>query len=646
MTEPSAWHFTVLGYPVGLGAPEWLLLGLVAVAVGAVAAFAAFRRRARVRRLLGERLGDSLAPGVEVTRPVLRATSTGLSLLLFSLAMSQPQCGSRAELTKKRGIDVVVALDASKSMRARDVLPSRLDRAKLELSTLLDELKGDRVAIVAFAGDAFVQCPLTSDYAAAKLFLRAIDPDQMQEGGTNIGAALATAQKVLEGSDRGAKDRVVVLLSDGEDLSGEVGEATEALKTAGIKVFTIGIGSATGEPIPVLDKQGDRTGYMKDPATGQTVLSRLDEAGLESIAQATGGEYFHRPGGVAVPEVAARIDRLQKSELESRITVRYDERFQAFLLPGLVLLVLGMAAGSPWRRRGSGAALGVGLALLAAPAQALGPFEANPPGVERGMKAFDEGRFEDALREFTAAEHEAPGHPALEYNRGNALYRLGRYDGAREAYRRASEAAGPSLKERDLYNMGNALAQLGDTKAAIGAYRKALVLEPQDEEARHNLEVLLRKIPPPKSQSGDGGTDGGRPDGGPQDGGTDGGQGDGGQRGDGGQTGDGGTQHGDAGSRGGADAGQTDGGSRAAQKQSQGADQDGGVDAGQRPEMQDAGTPEQPELLRDGGVGRTGGFDRNEAERLLDAMRQNERNLQLWRFQQKKRQRKPDEKDW
>ena len=635
MTGETAWHFTILGYPVGLGAPEWLLLGLVAFAVGAIAAWAALRRRSAVRRLLGDRLGDSLAPGVETARPVVRATFTGISLLLFSIAMSQPQCGSRAELTKKRGIDVVVALDASKSMRARDVLPSRLERAKLELSTLLDELKGDRVAIVAFAGDAFVQCPLTSDYAAAKLFLRAIDPDQMQEGGTNIGAALMTAQKVLEGADRGAKDRVVVLLSDGEDLSGEVGEASEALKAAGIKVFTIGIGNAGGEPIPVFDKQGDRTGYMKDPSTGQTVLSRLDEASLEAIAQATGGEYFHRSGAVAVPEVAARIDRLQKSELESRITVRYDERFQYFLLPGLVLLLLGMLAGAPGRRRGGGAALGIGLVLLAAPARALGPFEANPPGVERGMKAYDEGRFADALREFTAAEQEAPGHPALEYNRGNALYRLGRYDEAREAYKRASEAAGPGLKERDLYNMGNALAQLGDTKAAIGAYRKALVLEPQDEQARHNLEVLLRKIPPPKSQqSSDGGTDAGRRDGGAQDGGSDGGQG------DGGQSGDGGTQRGDAGSQQGADGGQADGGSKGEQQQKQGAE-----DAGQRPDIPDAGTSE-PELLRDGGVGKTGGFDKNEAERLLDAMRQNERNLQLWRFQQKKRQRKPDEKDW
>jgi Ca-activated chloride channel family protein len=345
-----AWHFTVLGYPVGFGAPQWFPLLLVAAVVAAFGVAMALRRASRVWALLGERLGPSLAPGVSAGRPVFQALATGLGLGLFALALAQPQCGSRSELTKRRGIDVVVALDASKSMRARDVLPSRLDRAKLELSTLLDELKGDRVAIVAFAGDAFVQCPLTSDYAAAKLFLRAIDPEQMQEGGTNIGAALMLAQEVLEAADRGAKDKVVVLLSDGEDLSGEVSDAAESLRAAGIRVYTVGIGSESGEPIPVLDKRGDMAGYIRD-ASGKTVLSRLDQAGLEAIAQTTGGEYFHRPGAVAVPEVAARIDRLQKSELESRITVRYDERFQVFLLPGVLLLAAAMAIPTSARRR-------------------------------------------------------------------------------------------------------------------------------------------------------------------------------------------------------------------------------------------------------------------------------------------------------
>ena len=342
-------RFGFLNYPLGLAHPGYLLLGLLATGLGLWGLALALRRAARVESLLGARLAPTLAPGVSPVLSALKAALQAAGLGLFAVALAQPQCGSRTELAHRRGIDLVVAIDASKSMLARDVAPDRLDRAKLELNTLLDSLKGDRVGIVAFAGDAYVQSPLTSDYAAAKLFLRAVDPEQMQQGGTNIGAALQLAQSMLESADRGAKDRVVVLLSDGEDLSGEEMDAAEALHAAGIKVYAVGIGSEAGEPIPELGKGGEVLGYKKD-ASGNTVLTRLDRAGLEAVAQLTGGEFFYQPHGVAVQEVAARIDRLQKSEIESRLTVRWDERYQTFLAPGLALLVAGMLI--PRRRRG------------------------------------------------------------------------------------------------------------------------------------------------------------------------------------------------------------------------------------------------------------------------------------------------------
>jgi Ca-activated chloride channel family protein len=334
-------RFTVLGYQVGLAQPLFLGLCAVGLLVGVLALVVALRRRSRVRALLNERLVDRLAPGLSHWRPATQGGLYGLGLALFGLALAQPQCGTRSELTKRRGIDVVVALDASKSMLARDVQPSRLERAKLELTALLDELKGDRVGLVAFAGDAFVQSPLTSDYSAVKLFLRAVDPEQMPQGGSNIGAALTLAKQVLDNADRGSKERVVVLLSDGEDLTGDVDEAVSALKSAGVQVLTVGIGSEQGEPIPVFNRRGEFVDYKKD-AAGQTVLTRMDRAGLTAIAQATGGTFFHQPRGVAMAQVVERIDRMQKSELESRVTVRYDERFQLFAVPGLVLLVLGM----------------------------------------------------------------------------------------------------------------------------------------------------------------------------------------------------------------------------------------------------------------------------------------------------------------
>jgi Ca-activated chloride channel homolog len=345
----NPWRFKLLDYDIGFAQPLFLLSMAVGFLVGALALTQALRRRRRVHAAVSQRLAKVLAPGVSTVRPALQASLYTVGLALFGFCLAQPQCGERAELTKRRGIDVVVALDASKSMLARDVQPSRLDRARLELSTLLDELKGDRVAVVAFAGDAFIQCPLTSDYAAAKMFLRAINPDDMPQGGTNIGAALSLSKQVLENADRGAKDKVVVLISDGEDLDGDVEEGLAAMKEANAKVLAIGIGSEQGEPIPILNKAFEVTGYKKD-AQGNTVLTRLDRAGLQRIAEGTGGEFFYQPKSVAMAEVIARIDAMQKSELESRLTLRYSEGYQVFLALGLLALVAGMLV-RPSRRK-------------------------------------------------------------------------------------------------------------------------------------------------------------------------------------------------------------------------------------------------------------------------------------------------------
>ena len=285
--------------------------------------------------------------------------------------------------------------------------------------------------------------------------------------------------------------------------------------------------------------------------------------------------------------------------------------------------------------RGSSLAL---LTLLA-----MGPFEKNDPRVAQGMEAFDRGQYDDALKAFDEAGKEHPKSPVLEFDRGNALYKLGRMEDARNAYQHVTDLDRGELGAKDYYNLGNAWARLGKDKEAIAAFRKSLTLDPTDAQARHNLEVILRKVPPPKQQTPDGGTDGGsnRDGGHPDAGGADGGR-------DAGT--DGGTDGGRGADGGGGDAGQGDGGQgQGQQKPSDGGEgsssgrSDGGAsDGGQD---SDGGAIEEPKRPEPDGGASEGRLSKEEAERLLNSMKRDERNLQMWRFQQHK-PRKSSEKDW
>ncbi len=661
----TPWRFTLLGYKAGFAQPVFLLGIVLALVLGVIAIAVSVRRSNRLSKAVPNRLADVLAPGVSVLLPSLQSSAYTAALVFFALALAQPQCGEKAEVAKRRGIDVVVALDASKSMYARDVTPSRLERAKLELTSLLDSLKGDRVGLVVFAGDAFIQCPLTSDYAAAKLFLRAVDPETMPQGGTNIGAALLLSRQLLENADRGAKDRVVVLLSDGEDVTGDVGEGIDALKEFGARVLAIGIGSDSGEPIPILNKSGDVVGYKKTE-DGVTVISRLDRAGLTRIASATGGEFFYQPRGVAMGEVVKVIDSLQKSELESRVTMKYGEAYQPFLTIGIGFLILGMLILPSWRRRASKVAV-LMVALLAGQAQAAGPLEKNHPEIELGTKAYEAQKFDEALTHYDAALQDKPADARVQYNRGLALHKLGRNDEAKSAFQSALDLdRSGELASKLHYNLGNVAAATGDKPQAVKEYRAALRKNPEDELARHNMEVLLKNLPPEQSKGSDGGTpdggghDGGKPDagqdGGVTDGGSDAGRPDGGKpdggNGDAGPS-DAGADGGVDGGAGKGDGGQGDGGSGdggQGEKDQKGdggsSDQakpgDGGADGGN--EGQDGGAAQEgkPQLLPDGGID----VSRKDAEKLLDSLKSSEKNLQLWRFKQKTPKSDPNGKDW
>jgi Ca-activated chloride channel family protein len=324
--------FTLLGYPLRLAEPGALRLLLVVLAVALAGALALARRRAALIRAAGP-LAARVAPAANRTRPAARLGLSCLALALFALALSRPQCGTRSEVTKRHGVDLVVALDASRSMLAADVLPDRLSRAKLEIGALLDGLGGDRVGLVAFAGDAFVQCPLTSDTAAAKLFLRAVEPGAQPRQGTALAAALLAAKEVLDGSARPGRAKVVLVVSDGEDHEGGLASAARALAAEGVRVFALAVGTPGGAPVP------PPPGAARGPR-GPPPLSRLDATALALLAAEGDGEVYDlssSEGGLAAFRGA--LERMERTEVEGRTTIVFEDRYALAAFPGFLLLL-------------------------------------------------------------------------------------------------------------------------------------------------------------------------------------------------------------------------------------------------------------------------------------------------------------------
>ncbi|MDH5676715.1 MAG: VWA domain-containing protein [Myxococcales bacterium] len=331
-------------------APSMLwLLGLLPLLAGLMLLEARLRRRAAGRFGLPEttrRMIGGRSAGLRATRAVLLLCGLALGLL----ALARPQYGSREKTLRKRGVDVVVVLDFSKSMLAQDVRPSRIERAKAELMRFISELAGDRVGIVAFAGET-MEFPMTVDYAAAALFFKDLGPYDMPVGGTAIGRALTATKRLFERSSREGAEadpaqkraRVVVLLTDGEDHEGDPLEAARALAEIDAKVFVLAVGSRSGEPIPTHAADGTWTGYIRD-GDGNPVLTTLSaeaEQQLRQIAEITGGAYYEpQRGQLRVGEVRKRMSTMKQTELKARRITVHEERYALVLLLAFLLILL------------------------------------------------------------------------------------------------------------------------------------------------------------------------------------------------------------------------------------------------------------------------------------------------------------------
>lgn len=285
--------------------------------------------------------------GVSRGRQVFKLFLLSTVVILIILALVRPQLGTKLEEVQREGVDIFIALDVSYSMLAEDIKPSRLEKAKHEIATFLNKLQGDRIGLIAFAGEAFVQCPLTLDYGAARIFLDIMDPQLIPEPGTAIGDAISIAMKSFEQKER--KYKVLILITDGENHGQDPLEVAKEAEKEGIQIYTVGIGTVKGEPIPLRDAQGNLSGFKKDNQ-GETVTSKLDEITLEKIALQTNGKYHRASAGeVELDDIYKEITQMEKKELGSMRFSQFEDRFQYPL--GLAILILVLEVLYPERKR-------------------------------------------------------------------------------------------------------------------------------------------------------------------------------------------------------------------------------------------------------------------------------------------------------
>ena len=313
--------------------PIYLYLLVLIPLLALIRFYAISKRRKRLKKFGDPELLKSLMPDVSRLRPEVKfwLLIAALAMLIFMLA--RPQLGTKISREKRNGIEAMIALDISNSMKAEDVVPSRLDKSKMLIERMVDNFTKDKVGLVVFAGDAFVQLPITSDYVSAKMFLQNIEPSLIASQGTNIAEAIRISLNSFTQQDK--IGRAIIVITDGEDHEGGAIEAAQAALKKGVRVFVLGVGSSKGSPVP--DGEG---GYMKDN-TGNEVMSSLNEQMCKDLAKAGGGAYIHVDNTNAAQEqLNNELTKLEKGELTSVIYSEYDEQFQAFGVLVLLLLII------------------------------------------------------------------------------------------------------------------------------------------------------------------------------------------------------------------------------------------------------------------------------------------------------------------
>lgn len=438
------------------------------------------------RLVQDEALLSKLIEGRKKGEWLVRAILVTLAVLFCVLALARPQWGDEKRSVQRKGVDIIFMVDTSLSMLAEDIKPSRLGKAKFEIETFVRNLRGDRIGMVTFAGSGFLQTPLTLDHAAFLLFLDAVQVGFLPDPGTSLVQAIHLAIRAFPQKE--LKYKALILFTDGEDHEGGIERAIEEAKQANVRIYALGLGSKEGEPIPLKNEKGERSGFKKD-RSGQMVMTRLNPEVLERLAKETGGIYLPAtPGEKEVEVILKHLRGWGEQQFEEKMIVEREDQFQTFLVLALILLLAEMLL----RRKDKPKP--VALACLAAFFLFTGFLETSQDTVKKGNEQFQNKKYQSALEAYRKVQVKNPDAPEVLYDLGTALYKVDAFqESAQDLETAASKTKDPALKARTLYNYGNAQYRLGNFEKAIESYKKALALDPNDKDAKYNLEFLQKQ---------------------------------------------------------------------------------------------------------------------------------------------------------
>lgn len=510
---------------MSFGASQWLW-GLLVVPV-LVLLFAGAERRGtlRLRQFVSPHLFAELAGSVNRVARWIKFSLLLAAIAFACVALAQPRWGYVYDDTKRKGLDLIFAVDTSRSMLSNDVQPNRLQRVKLATQDLINALQGDRVGLIAFAGRAFLQAPLTIDYGAAIDAINDLDTTTIPEGGTNISAAINLAVETYGKSAVG--NRALVIFTDGEELSGDATKAARAAADAGVRIFTIGVGTPQGSLIPIGSEDGG-TAFVKN-SKGEVVKSKLDEARLREVAEATDGIYLHLENGPRTMKefIAQGLSKMKAGEIDARLARRPIERYEWPLGAAVLALAASLLLSDRKRRRTSSVAavstrrsspasignsqkrrLRVGASYAASALIVLLLAASRAFATAPGLDLYQHQKFDDAYAQFQKTLQEHPQTQAtdkIQFDAGAAAYKMKDYKKALESFSQALLSKDAGLQSKSHYNLGNTLYQRGDAQKAdekkltdwqnaLQHYEQTMKLDPQKKEAKENYEFVKKKI--------------------------------------------------------------------------------------------------------------------------------------------------------